>query len=176
MKFFKYFFIAFIALILNSCSTMKLDQFKTKKPILKLEEYFTGKTIARGVFEDRFGNIQKSFKVYIDGTWDGSTLVLKEDFIYDDGTKDFREWKIDKKGENDYSGFAEGVVGLASGSVSGNAFNWKYKFNLPIGNSTWKVDFDDWMFLQDEKYLINIAKVKKFGITLGTVVLFFNKE
>jgi hypothetical protein len=32
------------------------------------------------------------------------------------------------------------------------------------------------MFLQDEKYLINIAKVKKFGITLGTVVLFFNKE
>jgi hypothetical protein len=67
-------------------------------------------------------------------------------------------------------------VGVASGSVSGNAFNWKYKFNLSIGNSKLKVDFDDWMFLQDNNYLMNIAKVKKFGITLGTVILFFNKE
>ena len=98
------------------------------------------------------------------------------DIITPDFTSLDTSLSTDKKGENDYSGFAEGVVGLASGSVSGNAFNWKYKFNLPIGNSTWKVDFDDWMFLQDEKYLINIAKVKKFGITLGTVVLFFNKE
>src|SRR5210317_14989 len=107
MKFFKYFFIAFLALILNSCSTMKLDQFKTKKPILKLEEYFSGKTTARGVFEDRFGNIKKSFIVYIDGTWDGKTLILKEDFIYDDGSKEFREWTITKEGENFYTGFAD---------------------------------------------------------------------
>ena len=38
------------------------------------------------------------------------------------------------------------------------------------------VKFDDWMFLQEDGYLINIAKVKKFGITLGKVILFFEKE
>ena len=47
---------------------MKLEDYKDKKPILKLEEYFNGKTIARGVFEDRFGNIKKSFKVCINRT------------------------------------------------------------------------------------------------------------
>ena len=73
-------------------------------------------------------------------------------------------------------GYADGVVGLAEGSTNGNAFNWKYKFNLKIGNKTVKVDFDDWMFLQEKNYLINIAKVKKFGITLGKVILFFEKE
>jgi hypothetical protein len=175
-KFKNTFLTIFFLVMLNSCTTMNLDEFKLKKPELKLEQYFAGKTTARGVFEDRFGNIKKSFIVHIDGTWDGKQLILKEDFIYDDGSKEFREWKITKEGENYYTGFADGVVGVASGSVSGNAFNWKYKFNLSIGNSKLKVDFDDWMFLQDNNYLMNIAKVKKFGITLGTVILFFNKE
>jgi hypothetical protein len=165
-----------LLIVLNSCTTMKLEEFKLKKPELKLEEYFLGKTTARGVFEDRFGNIKKSFIVYIDGAWDGKTLILKEDFIYDDGTKEFREWKITKKSENFYTGFADGVIGTASGSTSGNAFNWKYTFDLPIGKTKLKVNFDDWMFLQDKNYLINIAKINKFGINLGTVILFFNKE
>lgn len=157
---------------------MKLEDYKDKKPILKLEEYFNGKTIARGVFEDRFGNIKKSFKVFIDGSWDGKYLILKEDFIYDDGTKDYREWKLtkDHNNPNHYSGYADGVIGTASGSVSGNAFNWKYGFKLKVGNSTLNVKFDDWMFLQEDGYLINIAKVKKFGITLGRVILFFEKK
>ena len=157
---------------------MKLEDYKDKKPILKLEEYFNGKTIARGVFEDRFGNIKKSFKVVIDGSCDGKYLILKEDFIYDDGTKDYREWKLtkDQNNPNHSSGYADGVIGTASGSVSGNAFNWKYGFKLKVGNSTLNVKFDDWMFLQQDGYLINIAKVKKFGITLGRVILFFEKK
>ena len=168
----------FIFLLINACSNMKLEDYKDKKPILKLEEYFNGKTIARGVFEDRFGNIKKSFKVFINGSWDGKYLILKEDFIYDDGTKDYREWKLtkDQNNPNHYSGYADGVIGTASGSVSGNAFNWKYGFKLKVGNSTLNVKFDDWMFLQEDGYLINIAKVKKFGITLGRVILFFEKK
>jgi hypothetical protein len=165
-----------LVIMLNGCSTMKLEDFKLKKPELKLEEFFAGKTIARGVFEDRFGNIKKSFVVHIDGTWDGKQLILKEDFVYDDGTKEVRVWKLTKEGDNYYTGFADGVIGIASGSTSGNAFNWKYKFNLSIGNSKFKVDFDDWMFLQDEKNLLNIAKINKFGINLGTVILSFSKE
>lgn len=168
----------FIFLLINACSNMKLEDYKDKKPILNLEEYFNGKTIARGIFEDRFGNIKKSFKVFIDGSWDGKYLILKEDFIYDDGTKDYREWKLtkDQNNPNHYSGYADGVIGTASGSVSGNAFNWKYGFKLKVGNSTLNVKFDDWMFLQEDGYLINIAKVKKFGITLGRVILFFEKK
>tara|TARA_B100000989_G_scaffold83918_1_gene60150 strand:+ start:129 stop:656 length:528 start_codon:yes stop_codon:yes gene_type:complete len=164
--------------LINGCSNMKLEDYKDKKPVLKLEEYFNGKTIARGVFEDRFGNIKKSFKVFIDGSWNGEILILKEDFIYDDGTKDYREWKLtkDKKNPNYYTGYADGVIGIASGYVSGNAFNWKYAFRLKIGDSRVNVKFDDWMFLQDDDYLVNIAKVKKFGITLGRVILFFEKK
>jgi hypothetical protein len=174
---FKRIFLAiFVFFSVTQCSTMQLDQFQNKQPLLKLEEYFNGHTEARGVFEDRFGNIKKSFKVDIRGTWDGKYLVLKEDFIYDDGTKDYREWKIEKIGNNQYQGFAPGVIGMAAGSTSGNAFNWKYDFDLPVGSSKYKVSFDDWMFLQDKTYLINIASMSKFGINIGKVILFFNKK
>jgi len=168
--------IFFVIFFLYGCTSMKLENFQNNKPILKLEEYFKGKTVARGLFEDRFGNVKKSFKVDIDGTWDSRFLVLKENFIYDDGSKEYREWKLEKISSNKYQGFAEGVIGLASGETSGNAFNWKYDFNLQIGGSKYKVSFDDWMFLQDDGHLINIATVSKFGINLGKVLLFFSKK
>ena len=80
----KILFIFFIFFSVTQCSSsMKLEQFKNNKPEFKLEEYFKGKTVARGVFEDRFGNVKKSFKVDIDGTWDGKYLIMKENFIYD---------------------------------------------------------------------------------------------
>ena len=45
------FVIVLLILTFNGCSNMKLSDYKDKKPLLKLEEYFEGKTIARGVFE-----------------------------------------------------------------------------------------------------------------------------
>ena len=65
-----------------------------------------------------------------------------------------------------YSGIADDVIGEAKGISSGNALNWKYKLNLRVKDSTIKVDFDDWMFLQDENILMNRAVVKKWGISL----------
>ena len=58
---------------------------------------------------------------------------------------------------------------------SGNALNWRYKLNLKVKDSTVAVDFDDWMFLQDDNILMNRAEVKKWGIVLGVVSITFKK-
>ena len=52
---------------------------------LNLEEFFEGKTVAYGQFQDVLGNVPRRFQVDIDGAWDGETLTLVEDFVYDDG-------------------------------------------------------------------------------------------
>ena len=80
--------------------------------------------------------------------------------MYDDGEKEQRIWKIKLLGEKQYSGTADDVIGEALGKASGNALNWTYKLNLKIKDSTIMVDFDDWMFLQDNKVLMNRAEVK----------------
>ncbi|MFY8106801.1 MAG: DUF3833 domain-containing protein [Elstera sp.] len=155
---------------------MKPQDFANTTPRFVVEEYFAGKTKAWGIFEDRFGTLRRDFIVEITGTWDGKTLVLDEDFTYSDGEKDRRVWSIVKKDEHTYEGTAADVVGTATGLSYGKALNWRYDLNLKVGDGTWRVAFDDWMFLADKDTLINRARVSKFGVEIGQVTLFFRKE
>lgn len=170
------FFFLIITLFLSACSNnMNIEKFENSGPKLLLEDYFNGKTEAWGLFHDRFGNLKRSFKVDITGTLSNNELILDEKFLYDDGEKDSRIWKIKILGDNQYSGSADDVVGEAKGIAKGNALNWKYKLNLKVKDSTILVDFDDWMFLQDRNILINRAEVKKWGINVGVVTITFLK-
>lgn len=170
-------FLLSLAILTNGCSTMKPEEFVDKEPLLILEDYFSGKTKAWGLVEDMFGRVIRQFEVDINGTWDGKILVLDEHFVFDDGEKSYRQWRITKLGAGTYEGEADDVVGLALGQSYGNALNWKYVLNLKMsGNRTIKIKFDDWMFLQSDGVLLNRAKMKKFGIGVGQISLAFKKD
>jgi len=170
-------FLVILFFFLNSCtSDMSINKFTHAKPEFYLEEYFSGKTEAWGLFHDRFGNLKRSFKVDITGTLVGDELMLDEQFLYNDGEKQQRIWKIKILGNKRYSGRADDVIGEAIGEAKGNALNWKYKLNLKVKDSEIKVDFDDWMFLQDKGILMNRAEVKKWGINIGVVTITFLKK
>jgi hypothetical protein len=47
---------------------------------------------------------------------------------------------------------------------------------LPVDNKVYNVDFDDWMYLVDDKVMINRAVMSKFGFKLGEVLLSFTKR
>lgn len=155
---------------------MKIDDFSNASRELHIEDYFLGETWAWGIFQDRFGNLRREFRVTITGTIDGDVLTLDEDFFYEDGERSRRVWDIKLLGNGKYTGTADDVIGEAIGVASGNALNWQYQMQLPVGDSIWKVSFDDWMFLQADDILINRADVSKFGLNIGTVTLFFSKQ
>ena len=173
-------FIALVALtglvLLASCSAKpRVPKTFLSDRQLNLEEFFEGKTVAYGPFQDRFGNVPRRFRVDIDGTWDGETLTLVEDFVYDDNATEQRIWTLTKTGADTWTGTAPGVLGTASGIERGDTFNWTYKIDLPIKDSTMRVDFDDWMWLLSDDRLLNRAYVSRFGVRLGEVVLYFEK-
>ena len=159
--------------ILSGCTGMNIDDYTSTGPDFVLEEYFVGDVRASGIFEDRFGVVRRQFTVEINGTWDGRNLVLDEHFQYSDGEQDRRVWTIKKIDDNSYVGRADDVIGLAHGEVRGNALNWRYDMNLKVGESLWRVHFDDWMFLQSSGILLNRARISKLGIEIGTVTLAF---
>jgi len=165
-----------LGLFLSACSSMKIEEFDGKQPVLSLESYFQGSTWAWGIFEDRFGNLKRSFQVTIDGRMENGRLILDEHFLYDDGEQDRRIWTITPLGNGKYRGSADDIVGTATGETAGNALNWQYQMDLPVGERRWRVRFNDWMFLQPGNVLINKAVVSKWGIRLGTVTLFFSKQ
>ncbi|HJP04960.1 MAG: DUF3833 domain-containing protein [Gammaproteobacteria bacterium] len=167
--------LVLISLLLIGCDRMNVEDFVHDAPEFVPEEYFQGRTLASGLFMDRFGNVRRQFVVTIDGTWDGTKLRLNEDFVYSDGETENRIWTLARTGDFSYSGDTANAIGIAKGSRRGNAFNWKYKFNLKVGDGFWKVKFDDWIFLQPDGTLLNVATITRWGIKLGTVYLSFNK-
>lgn len=169
---------AFLALLLTGCSTVKVQDYAKQEPKFELFDYFKGQTKAWGQFQDRGGLVIRRFTVDITGTVsaDGKQLILDERFIYNDGEKEQRIWTINKTGDDKFSGTAGDVIGEARGESAGNAFNWAYVLDLPYKDSTIHVNFDDWMYLQDDTTLLNRAFVTKWGFKVGEVTLFFKKD
>jgi hypothetical protein len=109
------------------------------------------------------------------GRWDGNKGVLEEDFVYSDGQTQRRVWRLEEVSPGRYLGRADDVVGEAVGVAAGNALNWRYTLSLPVDGSVYEVQFDDWMYLMDDRVMLNKAVMSKFGIRLGEVTLAFNK-
>jgi hypothetical protein len=169
-------FIAVLVLVLAGCTGKPaLEDEKLSTRNLNLEEFFAGRTVAYGQFQDIFGTVRRRFEVEINGTWDGKTLTLVEDFVYEDGTTEQRVWTLLKTGEDTWRGTAPGVIGEAFGEERGDSFNWRYTIDLPVPDGTLRVTFDDWMWLLTEQRLLNRAYMKRYGVDIGDVIITFEK-
>lgn len=161
--------------LLGGCASQGIENYQGQSPQLDLRDYFNGRVMAYGVFQDRSGQVVKRFTGEMDCTWQGDKGTLDERFTYADGSTQRRIWRLTRQADGRYTGTADDVLGVASGQVAGNAFNWTYTLKLPVDDSVYEVQFDDWMYLIDQKVMLNRATMSKFGIRLGEVTLSFVK-
>lgn len=164
------------ALSLAGCASIDAEKYRNQTPLLDLREYFNGTLDAHGIFQDRSGEVIKRFHVLIDASWKGEVGTLDERFTYADGSTQRRVWTITRSAEGCYTGTADDVVGEARGEVAGNALRWRYVLALPVDGKVHHVDFDDWMFLIDDKVMLNRSAMSKWGLHLGDVTLSFYKR
>ena len=162
--------------VLAGCASPQVSDYAQQRPKLELDRYFNGRIRAHGIFQKRGGEVVRRFTVVMDCHWEGNQGVLDEAFSYSDGSTQRRVWRLAKLADGRYTGRADDVVGEAEGQESGNAFRWNYTLRLPVDGKEYEVQFDDWMFLIDERVMLNRATMSKFGITLGEVLLSFTKD
>ena len=160
---------------LVGCATVDVAEYRAERPVLDLAQYFNGTIDGWGMFQDRSGKVIRRFYVRIDATWEGNNGTLDEHFEYADGEKQNRVWKLVKSGDR-YTGTAADVVGIAQGSAQGNALAWKYVLALPVDGKVWNMDMDDWMYLVDDKTMLNRTTMSKLGVRVGEVTLAFRKR
>ncbi|SHH75940.1 hypothetical protein VA7868_00429 [Vibrio aerogenes CECT 7868] len=168
--------MVFLASVLSGCSA-ELDEYQSQSPAFDLFGYFEGETRAWGMVQDYTNKQTRRFYVSLTGTVKGDTLVLDEQFVYDDGEKDTRVWTIERLPDGRYRGKADYIIGVALGQEKGNALRWQYDFLLKYGEgSEMTVSFDDWLYRQDAHHVFNLTSIRKLGIEVATVTLFFRKE
>jgi hypothetical protein len=147
---------------LTGCASAPVAaDYAAEKPVLDLKTYFNGELTAHGIFTDRSGKVVRRFTVAMTGTWQGAEGTLDE---------------LTDLGNGRWKGRADDVVGEAAGQAAGNALNWAYTLRLPVDGQVYEVQFDDWMYLMDERVMLNRAVMSKFGIRLGEVTLSFYKR
>ena len=165
-----------LLLLISSCSDHSIRSYSDEFPKIKLREFFNGEIYALGIVQNRSGKVIKRFKVDIRAFWEGNTGYLDEKFVYSDGKKESRIWELKEISQSVYEGRADDVIGIANGETAGNAFYFEYNLDLPVGDTTYKVNFADWMFLLDKNTLLARSYMSKWGIGLGEVTIVMSKK
>lgn len=163
--------------VLTGCSSATVEDYAAQTPKLDIREYLNGKLEAWGVLFDVSGKVDLHFYVTMVGSWQGNVGTLKENFVYSDGRKDERIWTITFTDDTNFTATAHDVQGVAVGTQAGNAANMQYVLNAVRSNGeTITLSMDDWLYLVDDKTLINRTKMRKFGITVGELMIAFKKQ
>ena len=164
-----------VAILMTGCATLTPQDYAKETPKLDLATYFNGRVDGWGMVQDRSGKVLRRMVVELDCKWNGNEGVLNESFQWSDGKTEKRVWKIRKDGDR-YIGTAGDVVGEAKGEAAGNALRWSYVLALPVGDSTYHMDMDDWMWMIDDQTLANRTMMTKFGVRVAEISIFFRKR
>lgn len=169
--------LAILAVImLTGCMGTSLKDYQGTEPKADIKTYFTGPIKAWGIVQDWRGKVVSRFDVDMVGSWEGDKGKLEEEFRYYDGSTQQRTWHITKLDDGSYEGTASDIIGTAKGAQEGSAVNWHYSMDVPVGDTTYRLKFDDWMWQMNDGVLVNRSYLKKFGITVAELTLFMQKQ
>ncbi len=163
-------FVPFIP-IFAACATRPPLPAETAPGPFIIEDVLAGTTLGKGRITTITG-VDRSFEATLNGTWDGETLTLVEDFVFADGEIDQKTWRLRKLPSGEYEGTREDVVGTARGFQVENGFRLEYLIDLPTGkNKTTRVRFRDILVLNEKGDVVNNATVGYRGFRVGRVAL-----
>lgn len=164
--------------VLSGCSvSVDGTDYEDIRPTFNLERFFDGKVTAWGIVQNRSGEVVQRFIVDIEGERTSTGVILDETFTYGVGEGPItRKWVIEKQNDGTYVGRAGDIKGEALGTSFGNAFNFHYQMDLPVGDSEYEVTFDDWFWAFDDTTMMNRSYIRKFGVVMAEVTIFMQKQ
>lgn len=169
-------FIAALLLVgLTACSQVTVTDYRDARPLLDIEQFFTGDLTAHGVVKDRGGKVIRTFNADIAASWTEGVGTLVEDFVFDDGEIQQRIWTLTPDGNGHYIGTAGDVVGEGLVQQAGNSLFLDYVLRLSYRGSEVDVRVDDRMYLVSPDILINESSLSKFGLRVGDLLLVIAK-
>ncbi len=158
-----------IALTISSCSSFGNFFYKKKAPQLDyidgsvkmdMKNFFDGDLEGFAIKQDVNGKITGTVTAKINGKWEENKGVVQFNYRHSDGTKDSRTWLITVNPDNSFDAVGHDIIKAASGSQNGNASQSIYSLNIGAKGQKEEVDFEDKIYLVDEKSAIMISNFK----------------
>lgn len=161
--------ISLVALLIsNSCAIFQpkekvveqLDYLKGSSVKMNYRDFFNGKVEGFAIKKDQDGKIINSYKVQINGSWEGNRGVVKNNYIYFDGKKDNRTWLVTIDQDGTYEAIGHDIIKPIRGEQIGNSARASYSLKGD-NKSKEEILFTDTMHLIDSESMIVIQDYKK---------------
>lgn len=144
-------------------------------PQFDLREHLNGPIECEGVIYGPTGRVTSRFVGQFDAVWNGNVGVMKEEFRYDSGTVQNREWHLTIGNDGKIKAEAPDVVGIGEGTQMGSAVQLNYRIRLPEDAGGHVLDTVDWMYLAPNGSVVNRSQFRKFGIKVAELVATMRK-
>ena len=110
------------------------------------------------------------FVAEMNGTWDGTSGTLTEDFTYAGGGTQARKWMLEIGEDGAFAATAEDIIGTGTGQHAGATVRLSYRIRLPEDAGGHVLDVTDWMYLMENGTIMNRSEMRKFGIKVAELI------
>lgn len=158
-------------LVLTACSSLDVNDYADRGPVLDPKTFFAGQLCADGVVRSRSGEQIRQFQARILASWDDNGVgTLDEIFEFDDGVET-RIWTLIPEEPGVYRASANDVPKPTKLRYAGNAIHMNYVLRYGEPGDTIDLTMDDWMFQVSPGVVVNETVMSKWGIRVGQVLL-----
>lgn len=148
----------------------KPQDYATGRPEFDIRTHLNGPLVCEGVLYGPTGRVTSRFVADMNGSWDGNKGHLIEDFRFDSGTEQRREWFLTSKNDGTFDAEAPDVVGVGQGIQMGSAIKLDYRIKLADAAGGHELDTTDWMYMLENGTIVNRSQMRKFGFKVAELV------
>lgn len=142
----------------------------TDGPMFNMREVFNGPIECEGVIYGPTGRVTSRFEADFVASWDGNVGTVKEEFRYDTGNVQHRQWTFTLGNDGSILADAPDLVGTGTGMQHGSAVQLNYNIKLTDEAGGHVLNTTDWMYMTPNGNVMNRSQFRKFGIKVAELV------
>jgi hypothetical protein len=127
---------------------------------MDIKKFFDGDLEGFAIKQDENGKIIETFTAKINGRWDENKGIVQFKYYRNDGIKDSRTWLITVNNDNSFEGVGHEITKPVSGKQIGNLAKSNYSINFGTKDAKEEINFEEKMYLIDDKSAIVISNFK----------------
>ncbi len=139
-------------------------------PMFNMREVFNGPIECEGVIYGPTGRVTSRYEADFIASWDGTIGTVREEFRYDSGNVQHREWKFTLGNDGSMKAEAPDLVGVGTGQQHGSAVQLNYNIKLTDEAGGHVLAVNDWMYMTPNGNVMNRSQFRKFGIKVAELV------
>lgn len=152
------------------------EEYAAQGPQFDLREHLKGPILCEGVIYGPTGRVSSRFVADFDARWDGNVGTMTEEFRYDSGSTQNREWRLTLGNDGSIKAEADDVVGVGNGMQAGPTVQLNYRIRLPEASGGHVLDTTDWMYLMENGSIMNRSQFRLYGIKVAELVATMRKK